>query len=409
MPFSLSAAKPRLLIPLIASVQFTYILDFLLLLPLGPDVSTALQFPPAQLAWLTTAYTASSVLAGLFSIRYLDRINRKTGLLICFAALSLFTFLAGMATGLGSLLLARALTGIFGGLSVALAMALVIDATPPERRGAAIGKVMIGISLALIAGVPAALELSRAGGWQLPFYCLGALGVLICLLAAWLLPLEHEVTARQTSTTSLPMLLKQPAVRIACLIQAGNQFSSFLIIPIYSSFFVLNLSYPRAELGMLYLIGGLSALMTMQVLGRLSDYIGPLKTAALATAVVWLGLTPLLDFSLFAPMLAFVLFMSGSAGRNVSVAAACSKIPAPEQRAGFMALLNIVQDLGIVLASLISAAMLSVALEPVSPQAQALPLSGVPALALLALLAACVPLAGLAWLQRHQNQDLNRH
>lgn len=381
----------RSLIFLIATIQFVYILDFMLLLPLGPDLAQALQFPAAHLGWLSAAYTSASLVAGLLSLRLLDRCRRKQGLLLCFGGLTLCTLLAGCASDWWTLLLARALTGLFGGPTTALAMAIVIDATPPQQRGATIGKVMLGFSLALVTGIPAALELARLGNWSLPFFCLTGLATLIWLLSAWLLP-NAGVPDRAVMPGAWFALLKHPAVRTACLIQAGNQFSSFLIIPVFSAFFVINLDYPRAQLGTLYLLGGLSAMLAMQLLGRITDRHGPLLPVALASCGFAVGLTPLLGWHGLPLALVFVLFMSANAGRNVSLAASLSQIPAPQARARFLALQSIVQDLAITLAALTTTLLLGVDVDG--------KISGMPTLALLAIVSALLTMAGICRLRR---------
>lgn len=379
------------LIALIAAIQFVYILDFMLLLPLGPDVAHALQFPADRLSWLSAAYTLASVVAGLVSLRLLDRYRRKPALLLCFGALTLCTVLAGLATDLWILLWARALTGLFGGPATALAMALIIDATPPPQRGAAIGKVMLGFSLAVVTGIPAALELARLGNWSLPFFCLSGLATLVWLLAARLLPLAAP-PERAPDNSAWFALLKHPALRTACLIQAGNQFSCFLIIPVFSAFFILNLDYPRDQLGTLYLVGGLSAMLAMQVFGRATDRYGPLLPVTLASCGFAAGLTPLLGWHGLPLALVFILFMSANAGRNVSLAACISQIPSPQERARFLALQSVAQDIAITLAALTTMLLLDID--------GAGKISGMPWLALLAILTALLPLAGLLRLRQ---------
>lgn len=344
-------------ITLIAALQFVYLIDFMMLLPLGPDLAQALAFPVERLGWLTAAYTLASVLSGLLAVRLLDRFDRKSVLLCAFGAVGLATLAATCASGLGTLLLARGLTGFFGGPAIAVGMAIVIDITPPEQRGRAIAKVMLGFSLAAIAGVPLALELARSGGWRAPFYAVAALVALVWLaLTRWLPSLRGHL--RQPAVVAPRSLLAQPAVRVACLVQAASQFSAFLVIPHCSAYYLLNLGFPRARLGLLYGAGGLVALLAVQLLGRLADRAGPLSAVALASISLCAGLAPFFGPSGWPLMLFFVLFMAGNAGRNVSLAAALSQVPAIHERAGFMALQSMVQDLAIACAALVASLVL---------------------------------------------------
>jgi predicted MFS family arabinose efflux permease len=334
---------------LVAALQFIYILDFIMVLPLGPDLARALGFPVDRLGALTAAYTLASLLSGLFAVRLLDRFRRKNVLLCGFGALALATLAATLADSFAGLVAARALTGFAGAPAIAAGMAIVIDMTPPAQRGRTIATVMIGFSVAALAGVPLALELSRAGGWQTPFVALGLVALAVWLCAAWLLPAGQEARARGTS---IGALLRQPPVRRACLVQGLSQFSAFLLVPHFSAYFLLNLGFPRERLAMLYLAGGVTALLAVQLLGRVVDRAGPRLSVACASVAMGLGLLPFFaDTGAFA-IAAFVLFMAGNAGRNVSIGAALSHVPGAHERAGFMALQSSVQDLAIAGAAL---------------------------------------------------------
>lgn len=340
-------------IALVAALQFVYLVDFMMVLPLGPDLAREHGFALDRLGWLAAAYTLASALSGLITFRLLDRFDRKPALLLTFGLLALATFATTLFHGLPALMAARALTGAFGGPAVAIGMAIVIDLTPPEQRGKAMAKVMLGFSLAAIAGVPLGLELARIGGWRAPFYMVAALAALVLVAMALLLPaLEGHLNAREK--VSARILLARPAVRLAMLLQGASAFSAFLVIPHFSAYFLLNLGFPRAQLGALYFAGGVVALITVQLLGRLADRAGPVLAAALASSAFCAGLAPFFGIGAALPILFFVLFMAGNAGRNVTMAATCSQVPSPHERAGFMSLQSLVQDVAIGAAALLT-------------------------------------------------------
>ncbi|NHZ79805.1 MFS transporter [Massilia sp. CCM 8695] len=346
-------SKPSRAILLVAALQFVYLVDFMMVLPLGPDLAREHGFALDRLGWLAAAYTLASALSGLVTFRLLDRFDRKPALLLTFGLLALATLASTLCHGLPALMVARALTGAFGGPAVAIGMAIVIDLTPPEQRGKAMAKVMLGFSLAAIAGVPLGLELARAGGWQAPFYMVAALAALVLVAMACLLPaLEGHLNAR--AKVSARILLARPTVRLAILLQAGSAFSAFLVIPHFSAYFLLNMGFPRAQLGMLYFAGGVVALLSVQLLGRLADRTGPLLAAGLATSAFCAGLAPFFGLGAALPILFFVLFMAGNAGRNVTMAATVSQVPSPHERAGFMSLQSLVQDVAIGAAALVT-------------------------------------------------------
>lgn len=343
-------------IALVAALQFVYILDFIMVLPLGPDLAQSLGFPAAQLGGLTAAYTVGSLLSGLAALRWLDRFERKPVLLAALGALTLATVATSAAHSEDALLLARFLTGLAGAPAIAAGMAMVIDSTPPAQRGRAIARVMLGFSAAALAGVPLALELARMGGWQAPFRMLALFGAVLWVCMVWKLPRGQRGAAHGAS---LGGLLRQPLVRGACLVQGLSQFSAFLLIPHFAAYYLLNLGFPRDRLGLLYLAGGVTALLAVQMLGRVVDRTGTRVALAVASAAMGIGLLPFFaEVGAFA-VAAFVLFMAGNAARNISVAAALSHVPGPHERAGFMALQSSVQDLSITAAALAGSVLLT--------------------------------------------------
>ena len=355
-------SKQSRAILLVAALQFVYLVDFMMVLPLGPDLAREHGFAVDRLGWLAAAYTLASAVSGLITFRLLDRFDRKPALLLTFGLLALATLATSFCHGLPALMVARALTGAFGGPAVAIGMAIVIDMTPPEQRGKAMARVMLGFSLAAIAGVPLGLEVARIGGWQAPFYMVAALAALVLVAMACLLPaLEGHLNAREK--VSARILLARPAVRLAMLLQGASAFSAFLVIPHFSAYFLLNLGFPRAQLGMLYFAGGVVALITVQLLGRLADRSGPVLAAALASTAFCMGLMPFFGLGAALPILFFVLFMAGNAGRNVTMAATVSQVPSPHERAGFMSLQSLVQDVAIGAAALVTSWLLGEAAD----------------------------------------------
>jgi predicted MFS family arabinose efflux permease len=227
-----------------------------------------------------------------------------------------------------------------------------------------------------------ALEVSHRGGWTAPFYVVASLIALVCVAAAWILPAMRAHLSQEKTRVTPRSLLAQPAVRAACAIQALSQFSAFLIIPHFSAYFLLNLGFPRDQLGLLYLLGGLASLFAVQVAGRLNDKIGAMPVLIVAVLCFALGLTPFFGWAGWTLLLPFVLFMVSNAIRNVTLATVCSQVPAASERAGFMSLQNMVQDVAIASAALVSSVLLS---TTASGQ-----LSGMSVLASMALLSALI-------------------
>ena len=274
---------------LLGAVQFVNVVDFVMVLPLGPDFASALNIPTHQLGLVAGSYTASAAIAGLVAATFLDRFDRRRALVVAMLGLVLGTATGGAALGLGSMLLARVLAGAFGGPASSLSLSILTDVVPPERRGRAIGKVMGAFSIASVLGVPAGLELARLGGWQLPFFVIAGLGAMVTLAAGALLPPMREhlrVDAGAPRRAPLVVFLADRAVPLSLAGTAVAMVGSFSIISNLSSFVQFNLGYPRAELGVLYMAGGCVSFFSMRLAGWSADRWGAPAVVGAGTALV---------------------------------------------------------------------------------------------------------------------------
>ncbi|WP_245837748.1 MFS transporter [Niveispirillum lacus] len=369
MEFVLSALtlQERRVAWLMTSVQFVSVLSFMVIMPLGPDYAPALGIDTARVGWVMAAYTLSSALVGLFAAMVLDRFDRRPALGICMIGLVLCNVAAAFAFDLWSLLLARAVAGLFGGPAGALSVAIVADNVPPERRGKAMGMVMGSLSISAVLGVPLALELSHLFGWRVPFLTVAGMGLIIIIVALRLLgPQRSHMGGTPVPLSQAPRHLMRIAYGMLPALAFALSFiaivPSFMLISNMAVFVQFNLAFPREQLGMLYMIGGALSFFGMRVTGALVDRYGstPVTTgAALGLAIlIWLLYY---DWHWAAlPIVTLVPgFMVFNSARMVAQSAAVSKVPAAEDRAGFMALVQSVTQVAGGLASLIAAAMLS--------------------------------------------------
>jgi len=375
---------------LVAAVQFVNIVDFMMVTPLGPDFALALGIPVSQLGLVTGSYTATAAVSGVVGAFFLDRFDRRPALALALLGLVVGTATGGFATGLGTLVGARMLAGTFGGPATSLAISIVADTVPAERRGAAMGLVMGAFSAAAVLGVPAGLELARLGGWRLPFFALAALGAAVAAGAFLALPaMRGHVVAHVPGDgrARLRGLLACVPVRLQLTASGIAMMASFLVIPNLSAYFQYNLRYPRAHLGMLFVVGGLVSFVGMRISGMLVDRLGSATTAVLATVALTAVL--LLGFVLELPGLpvvaVFVGFMVSQAFRNVAVSTLATRVPLPHERASFQSMQSAVQHL--------SSATGAVASTRLLAEGPGRVLVGVPRLAGAAIaLGLCVPM-----------------
>lgn len=331
----------------VGAVQFVNILDFVIVTPLGQDFAFALHIPLNQLGYVGASYTAAACVSGLLGALFLDRFDRRKALAVAMAGLVLGTLSGALANGVGTLLLARFVAGAFGGPATSISYSIIADVIPVERRGKAMGAVMGAFSVASVLGVPAGLELARVGSWRLPFIAVAVLGAILATYTHVVLP---PMTKHLEAAVERPFLEDaRELVRRDVLLSYAMTFvtmaASFALIPYMSAYVIQNLGFPRARLGLLYLVGGFVSFFTMRLVGKLVDRFGSTWVGSFGSlfvgTIVYLGFVrnpPLL------PVLAiFVGFMLGMSFRNVAYSTLTTKVPSPQERARFGSLQSAVQ------------------------------------------------------------------
>jgi predicted MFS family arabinose efflux permease len=346
----------------IGAVQFINILDFMMVMPMGPDFSRALGIPLSHVGYVGGSYTAAAAVSGLLGSVFLDRFDRRKALLVALWGLIAATALGGLATGLYSLMAARVVAGLFGGPATSLALSMVADLVPSERRGKALGAVMGAFSVASVLGVPAGLWLALSG-WRIPFFSVAGMGVLVALFAGRVLPpvRAHLDRPRAPKSAGPDPLLSNPDAILSWTLTAVVMMAGFIIIPNISSHLQGNLGYPREQLGWLYCAGGAVTFFTARLGGWLVDRVGSFPVGTVASAAIlatlWFGFV---SWAPWLPVLGlFVVFMASLSFRNVAYNTLTSKVPAPEERARFMSLQSAVQHLASATGAFLSARLLS--------------------------------------------------
>ena len=346
---------------LVAAVQFVNILDFVMVMPMGPDFAAALGIPSSHLGFIGGSYTAAASVAGLAGSFFLDRFDRRPALGIAMLGLVAGTALGGFATGMTSLMAARVLAGLFGGPATSLSFSIIADVVPAQRRGRAMGLVMGAFSIASILGVPAGLELARQLGWRAPFFGVAGLGAVLALSAVFLLPPLRGHLAARKQEISLAHLVAQPSVITSWIMTFIVMAAGFSIVPNISAYVQFNLGYPRSRLGLLYLCGGLVSLLCTQLAGRAVDRFGSFRVGTFGTLCLALSIVG--GFVLFPPLFPvpgiFIAFMLSMSFRNVAYNTLTTKVPGPAERARFMSIQSAVQHAASAAGAFISAQMLS--------------------------------------------------
>ena len=357
--------KARSVVLVVAAVQFVNILDFMMVIPLGPDFAVSLGIPTSRIGAIAGAYTFAAALAGLFGASFLDRFDRRRALVVAMLGLAVSTALGGLSVGMGSLIGARLLAGAFGGPATAVALAIIADAVPAAERGKAIGTVMSAFSVASILGVPAGLRIGQWLGWRAPFFAVGLLGFVVTLAAARLLPsLRAHLDARARQGASgrrADRLTLDPLTRATLLNTAVVMLGVFAVVPNIATFLQKNIGYPRERLDAIYFVGGLASFFANRAVGRLVDRFGATRLVIAGTGIFAFALY----FGFIDPVGAghviyvYPLLMLSATVRGVPINTLASRVPPPAERARFMSALNATQHLSSSAGALVASFMLS--------------------------------------------------
>jgi predicted MFS family arabinose efflux permease len=352
--------QENLIVWVAAMVQFVNIVDFMMVVPLGPDISRDLPITSSDIGIICGCYTLAVGISGIVCAKFLDRFDRKHVALVTVSGLSLATLAATFCWDLPSLVGARVLAGLFGGPASAIAFSIVCDVVPPERRGRAMAIVMGTFSVSAVAAIPFGLELAERGTWRMPFYAISILGFAVFWLILAFTPSMKEHLKREHRPLASRRLFTNGRFLLAFAMMATAMISSYAIIPNISAYFQFNLGFPRSSLGFLYLVGGVFSLLLIQIGGRASDKIGPLPTNVAGTVfLVFFLYDGFMHDPASSPLFVFIMFMGMVCMRNVSATTEASKIPEPHERAAFMSLFASVQNLSNGVGAFLASAILS--------------------------------------------------
>ncbi len=360
-----SPRRERWLLLTIAGIQFTHILDFMIMMPLGPQFTRLFGISDAQFGLLVSAYTLSAGASGLAAATYVDRFDRKHLLLWLYGLFAIATLACGLATSYGFLMMARVAAGLFGGVLSALSQTIVADVVPFERRGRAMGIVMSSFSVATVAGVPIGLFIASLWGWQLTFVAI-ALFSAVLGLGAWLtLPrLRTHLDAPRTHSVwrGIGRVLVHRDHLLAFAFSALLMFTGFTVIPFITLYMQANLGMTDTQIPYVYLCGGIATLITARFFGRLTDRLGKVRTFTFMGCAVTL---PLMVTTLIppAPLWAVLLVSTGffvcMNGRMIPGMALITSAPAPQQRGTFLVLNAAVQSAAMGVASFLGGWIIS--------------------------------------------------
>jgi predicted MFS family arabinose efflux permease len=336
---------------LLAFLQFTVILDFMIISPLGAMLMPTLGITPAQFGLVVSVYAFSAGASGLLAAGFADRYDRKKLLLLFYCGFVAGTLLCGLAHSYGFLLFARMITGVFAGVIGSTIFAIITDLFAFQLRGRVMGIIQTAFAASSVAGIPMGLYLSNRWGWNAPFLLIVAVSVLVgVVMIRFLRPIDAHLKLQQDRTPlrhfmhtlSTPRYLQGFAT--TALLSTGG----FLLMPYMSAFSVHNLGISLQRLPLVYMITGVSSIIAGPLIGRASDAygkyllfcLGCVATIVMVIIYTHLGVTPI-SLVILINCLLFV----GVTSRMISASALISAIPQPADRGSYMSISSSIQQI----------------------------------------------------------------
>jgi predicted MFS family arabinose efflux permease len=358
--FAWMNTKERLLLLTLAAINFTNIMDFMIMMPLGPQLMRIFNINTQQFGLVVSSYTFSAGFSGFCTAFFIDKFDRKRFLQVLYAGFLVGTLLCGLANTYELLMIARIFTGLFGGVLGAVILAIVGDVIPFDRRGQAMGFVMAAFSIASVLGVPFGLRIANQFGWNTPFLVLAFLALPVQFFIFKFVPnlSTHTQAGKQVQVLQvIKNITSSPNQRKAITLMMVVMFGHFSIIPFLSPYMVSNVGFTEGQLEQIYFFGGLSTIITSPLIGKLADRIGKLKVF---TIFVSISIIPVLFITnmprvdIWITLIATSVFFSVSSGRFIPAQAMVTATVEPQNRGSFMSIVSSMQQLSAGLAAYIA-------------------------------------------------------
>lgn len=340
-----------LVIVLLALTQFTVVLDFMVMSPLGDLLMKSMNLTTKQFGFAVLSYGISAGISGLLTAGFADSFDRKKLLLFFYIGFIVGTLFCGLATTYPLLIAARVFTGIFGGVIGSISMAIVADLFSFQQRGRVMGFMQMGFGASQVLGIPIGLAIANKLGWQAPFFMIVGLAAIIWLVVmVKMKPITRhlEVKHKKNAFEHLMHTLAKREYRVGFLATAFLSLGGFMIMPWGSAYAINNLHLTKEQLPSLFMVAGISSLIIMPLVGKLADKMNKFTLFALASVwmmVVVMIYTTLTPVPLWVVMVVNVLMMIGIMSRMVPSMALTTSLPEMQDRGAFMSINSSLQQM----------------------------------------------------------------
>lgn len=347
-------------IALLAVIQFTVVLDFMVMSPLGDMLMKSMSLNAAQFASAVSAYAFSAGVSGLLAAGFADKYDRKKLLLVFYAGFIIGTILCGTATSFPLLLFGRIVTGLFGGVLGAVSMAIVTDLFSFNQRGRVMGFVQMSFAVSQVAGIPIGLYLANLFNWHAPFLMIVGFSLVTAVfIFSFLKPVTGHIKQKvnQNVFSHLQKTVGNQTYWLPFITTALLSIGGFMLMPFSTPFIINNVGISQAQLPMIYVVMGICSMIALPLIGKLSDRIGKMSTfiiGSVLAAFMIVIYTNLVPVPLWQVILISSLMFAGVMSRVIPATALMTAVPKLEDRGAFMSINSSLQQIAGGIASVIA-------------------------------------------------------
>jgi predicted MFS family arabinose efflux permease len=340
-----------MVVAILALTQFTVVLDFMVMSPLGDLLMKDLQVKPYQFGIVVSSYALAAGLSGFLTAGFADRFDRKRLLVFFYSGFIVGTLFCGFSNSYEQLVLARIVTGIFGGVMSSISMAIVADLFSLNQRGRVMGFMQMGFGLSQILGIPISLYIASKSNWQMPFYMIVCLSLIMLLaITLGMKPVRAHLDKKTDHSAfhHLITTIKNRNYRIGFMATAFMSLGGYFMMPWGSAFAVNNVGLSQNELPYLFMIVGVSTFLTMPLIGLLADKINKFQlfmSASIVMIAAVLIYVQLGQTTMFILILVNIFMMGGIMARMVPSQALTSSVPKLHDRGAFMSINSSLQQI----------------------------------------------------------------
>ncbi|TCN59911.1 MFS transporter [Flavobacterium circumlabens] len=343
--------KQIIIIAILALLQFTVILDFVIISPLGDILMKTLDMTTAKFGFTVSAYAFSAGISGLLAAGFADKFDRKKLLIFFYTGFIIGTVFCAFAANYQMLLFARIFTGLFGGVIGSVSLAIVTDLFVIHQRGRVMGTIQMAYATSQILGIPMGLYFANNWGWHSAFIMIAVLAILI--LIAVITQIEPITKHLELQSDKSPFLhlwhtLNNKNYQIGFAAIAFLSVGGFMLQPFGSAFLVNNIHISHLQLPMVFFFTGLSVLFIMPLVGKLSDKVNKFKLFAVGSLIsvimilIYTNLDPIPLWEVVA--INMVLFM-GIMSRMIPATTLNTAIPEMKDRGAYMSITSSLQQI----------------------------------------------------------------